>query len=329
MTELIVVEQLKAIDIFKAGGIKPILDQIEKKATKEVFDAKTKKGRDSIRSMAANVAKSKKALDGFGKDLADKLNAQLKPINAERKLARDELDKLRDAVRQPLTEFENAEKSRIEKHEFAIAAINNTASADLDLSQMKSSLENMSAIDATAFEEYETAAEAAKAKTVLALTERIAAQEKHEAEQAELEKLRALQAEREQKDRDEAIAREAAEKAEREAAEALEQAELAAEQARQQAAKEAQDKIDAAERATQQALEQAELAAANERKRIADEIAENDRATKAREANKKHRATINNGILKALMAEGFNEKDSKKFIELAAKRMLPNIEVKY
>ena len=101
-----------AVDIFKAGGISPIIDKIKQAALAHVPDMHTDKGRKEIASLAHKVSKSKALLDSMGKDLADNLNAQLKPINAERKKCRDELDALRDEIRQPLTDYEQAEEEK-------------------------------------------------------------------------------------------------------------------------------------------------------------------------------------------------------------------------
>lgn len=109
--ELLVIEKLNPLDVFKAGGIGPILAMIEAEVSLEVPDTTTPKGRKCIASNAYKVSQSKTLLDKMGKSLADNLNAQLKPINAERKKARDELDALKDKIRQPLNAWE-AEEDR-------------------------------------------------------------------------------------------------------------------------------------------------------------------------------------------------------------------------
>jgi colicin import membrane protein len=100
------VETLVPSTIFSQGGIQPILDAIEKEVSQEVPDTSTDKGRKAIASNAAKVSKSKTLLDKMGKELTDKLNLAIKPINAERKLARDTLDALRDRTREPLNKYE-------------------------------------------------------------------------------------------------------------------------------------------------------------------------------------------------------------------------------
>ena len=107
MSQEITLSTLEAVNplvIFKSGGMSPILDAIRAEVLSNLPDTLTDKGRKEIASIAHKVAKSKVLLDSLGKDLADDLNAKLKPINAERKIARDTLDELKSEVRQPLTE---------------------------------------------------------------------------------------------------------------------------------------------------------------------------------------------------------------------------------
>ena len=120
--ELLVIENLNPVDVFKAGGIGPIIAMIEAEVSAEVPDTTTGKGRKAIASNAYKVSQSKTLLDKMGKGLTDSLNAQLKPINAERKLARDGLDELKDKIRQPLTDWEAREARAKEAREAAEAA---------------------------------------------------------------------------------------------------------------------------------------------------------------------------------------------------------------
>ena len=112
-TDLVPLETFTPAVIFSQGGTDQLLADIKKAATSEVNDPSTSKGRKAIRAMATRVTKSKIRLDQMGKDLADSLNQQLKPINEERKKVRDRLDALKKEVRQPLTDWEAAEEERI------------------------------------------------------------------------------------------------------------------------------------------------------------------------------------------------------------------------
>jgi hypothetical protein len=112
-SELVVIEKSNSLELFTtAKGLDPILAKIRQEIDSFVPDASSRKGRGSIASIAAKVARSKTYLDGVGKELVDRLKEQPKLVDAERKRIRDILDTWKDEVRQPLTEYENAEKAR-------------------------------------------------------------------------------------------------------------------------------------------------------------------------------------------------------------------------
>ena len=115
MNDLVVIEQTNALAVFADGDkIDPILKAIREKATAFVPDLTTAKGRKEIASMAHKVAQSKTYLDGIGKALVDQYKEIPKKIDANRKLIRDELDKLKDEVRGPLTAWEDADVARVQ-----------------------------------------------------------------------------------------------------------------------------------------------------------------------------------------------------------------------
>ena len=106
-------QKLTPAELFTKNNIQEILKEIEKEALSLVPDVSTKKGQKEVASTAMKVAKCKTFLDKTGKELADELNAKLKPINGQRKLVRDTLDALKIEVRKPLTIIEEREKKRI------------------------------------------------------------------------------------------------------------------------------------------------------------------------------------------------------------------------
>jgi len=168
MSELMVIENLNAVEIFKAGGAQPIIDKIREKATSEVFDVNTKKGRDSIRSMASDVAKSKTALDGLGKALTDRLNAQKAPIMNERNLFKAELDKIRDEVRLPLTEYEEAKQLRIDQIKQKIECMSPALTADSSSDDVRVALATLKStvVNEESFAEFEAMALHVKEESV-------------------------------------------------------------------------------------------------------------------------------------------------------------------
>lgn len=114
---LIPVETLVPEDIFKQGGTDPIIKLIKEKVESfERPDISSAKGRAAIVSLAYDVARSKTFIDDMGKKVKEKYQSIIKPIDAERKKVRDELDALKDQVRKPVTDWEiEQERTKAEK----------------------------------------------------------------------------------------------------------------------------------------------------------------------------------------------------------------------
>lgn len=339
-----------ALAIYSADkGLDPFLAKIRAEVDAFVPDTSTKKGRDAIASIAYKVAKSKTALDNIGKELVSELKEMPKKVDAERKRIRDTLDAWKDEVRLPLTEWEQAEEARIQDHKDRIKII---MSAAIPMGQDADTLRaSIAEIENTVIDDSweEFAADASKAKdsALSMLRDLLTTQEKQEAEQAELARLRAEAAAREQKEREERIAREAEERARREA-EAAAQAERDAVAKREADAKAAAERrelelklqAEKAEREKQEAINRAaqEKAAAEERqkqaveaerKRQADEIARQEAEAKAREADKKHKASVNRAAMEAFIAGGMTEDCAKQAVTMIAKGQIPAVRISY
>lgn len=294
--------------LFTSGGIGQLLDTIEGEARSLVLDATTAKGRAEIKSHAHAVAKTKTLIDGAGKKLVAGIKSRSQAIDAGRKECRDRLDALKAEIRKPVTEFEEQEKARIDKHQLDLADLEGMAfdlPSDSDtLKEILSECKEVSTEDRQEFQErFETTMKTVLEKVDTALTEAIKAEE----ERAELEKLRKEKEEREKQDRirQEKEEREAREKklAEEAAEKAKAEAQAEAQRKLDEQAAEAQRKMDEQAAESRRKLEEAarekaeaEQKAAQEKqareaeaKRIADEEA-------AKLADKKHV----NGIKKAV-----------------------------
>ncbi|HBS3678675.1 TPA: hypothetical protein MAG18_000460 [Klebsiella quasipneumoniae subsp. similipneumoniae] len=280
----------QAPTLYRAGGLDAYLEQI-RQAVNEVPDLTTKKGRDRVASLAAQVSRSKTAIEKPGREYLKRLKEAVRPAEAEIKRFVDACDELRDATRKPLTEWEAAQE-RI-KAEEAMNALHAEALAmneefDRLLAARIESDHEMALLMNDAFdrEQAERKAEAER--------QRIAHEE-------EIKRLAAAAAAREveqraQREREEAALREAALKAQ---AEQAERDRIAAEQkaeADKNAAVEAERRKaqEEADRIRREA-EQREQARLSEEKRKADEQAR-------READVKHRKAVGTEIVKALMA---------------------------
>ncbi|WP_323100468.1 hypothetical protein [Klebsiella variicola] len=276
--------------LYRAGGLDAYLEQI-RQAVNEVPDLTTKKGRDRVASLAAQVSRSKTAIEKPGREYLKRLKEAVRPAEAEIKRFVDACDELRDATRKPLTEWE-AEQERI-KAEEAMNALHAEALAmneefDRQLAARIESDHEMALLMNDAFDR-EQADKAAEAER-----QRIAHEE-------EIKRLAAAAAAREveqraQREREEAAHREAvlkaqAEQAERDRIAAEQKAEADKKAAVEAERRKAQEEADRIRREAEQ-REQARLA---EEKRKADEQAR-------READVKHRKAVGVEVVKALMA---------------------------
>lgn len=353
--DLAVIETISAEIVFVPGGVDAILEKITKEVRSIKTDISTAQGRAAVASLAYKVARSKTALDDMGKDLVSELKAKTGAIDAERRVIRQKLDDLKDEVRKPLTDWENADKARIDAHEAALAEIERTASfAVLEPSsdELASRIVYLSELPARDWQEFWARAKDALTAALGTLTKMHGSAVKRETERAELERLRREQAEREQRERDERIAAEAAErarlaaeaKAKREADEAAERA--AAEQRRldqERAAAEAraikaeQDRIAAEQKSRDDAQAAAEAAERkrlqsieDERARVAAIQAQEAAETSRREADKKHRAKINNEVVAALRKlAAISEDDAKLVVTEIARGTIPHTRISY
>lgn len=304
MNDLITTETLDAKEVFagEQPTIGSLIKQVEEQVNAFNGDVSTEEGRKEIASIAYKVARSKTALDDLGKDLVSGIKKQAKTIDERRKHMRDTLDSLKDRVRRPLTEYEEKEKARQEELKRRLIELQEMGQATLeDIPRLKEGLEKAQAtvIDET-WEPIRELAQQAKDKAVDHLTSFIAQLEKRDAERAELEALRKEKEEREaeerrrqqeqaQKEREEAIRKEEADKAEKQAAEA----------------------------------------AKRERERIEAEQERQRKEEERRAANKKHRSTINNNALDALVAVGLSQDAAQTAVEAIARGQIPNVVIRY
>lgn len=280
----------QAPTLYRAGGLDAYLEQI-RQAVNEVPDLTTKKGRDRVASLAAQVSRSKTAIEKPGREYLKRLKEAVRPAEAEIKRFVDACDELRDATRRPLTEWE-AEQERI-KAEEAMNALHSEALAmneefDRQLEARIESDHEMALLMNDAFDR-EQADKAAEAER-----QRIAHEE-------EIKRLAAAAAAREveqraQREREEAAHREAvlkaqAEQAERDRIAAEQKAEADKKAAVEAERRKAQEEADRIRREAEQ-REQARLA---EEKRKADEQAR-------RESDVRHRKAVGTEIVKALLA---------------------------
>ena len=250
--------------IYVTGGLGQFFDAVQAEVTGEVPDLASRYGRERIASLAAKVSKSKAAVEKPGRDYLKRLKEMPKVVEAELREFVTKMDNLRDATRKPLTDWEQAELARTDKHVDGIQDIKDMAlfGETPPASVVARVIADLEAIEMNdTWEEFLAEAAQAKDQTLAKLRGILAERTQYEAEQAELVRLRAEAEAQAQRDRDAEIARVAAEQAQR-------QAEERAKAERDAAARREQELLEqaaAAQRATEQAARDAEAAAERQR----------------------------------------------------------------
>ncbi len=344
MSELAIIEIAPdlAPSIYVENGLDKFIEQI-REGVNEVPDLSTAKGRARIASLAAQVSRSKTAVEKPGRDYLKRLKEQPKVVEAELRRFVTECDQLRDEVRRPLTEWEDAEKARTEALQQrlvdlrALADVIDAAGNYLPSTDIQSRIqEAKSVVLDESWQERAAEAGVAKDSTIQQLEASLAVAQKREHEAAELERLRKEAEEKARLEREEAIRREAAEQAKRDAeakaqadidaaarreAEARAATERAEREAKAAAEKAEQEKNDAiaAERRRQEEAETARLA---EQKRIADEEAR-------RAADKEHRRAINRQAIADLIESGLPQEMAEKALIAIVSGKVSAVSIKY
>lgn len=286
--QVVTVENISADNaptIYITGGLSQFFDAVSAEVIAEVPDPTTRKGRERIASLAAKVSKSKTAVEKPGRDYLKRLKEMPKVVEAELREFVTKMDALRDATRQPLTDWEKAEDARVDKHNDGIRQIKDlilfaeTPIAER-VAQMIADLELVAINDS--WEEFLPEAAQAKDQALVKLRALLTERTTYEAEQAELVRLRAESEAQAQRDRDAQIAREAEERTRREAEERA-QAERAASALREQ---ELIDNSANAKRAAEQAASDAEAAAELQRRQLKLQAEQAQLAAEQAEANR-------------------------------------------
>ncbi|WP_270488930.1 hypothetical protein [Enterobacter ludwigii] len=355
MSELAIIEIAPdlAPSIYVENGLDKFLEQI-REGVKEVPDLSTAKGRARIASLAAQVSRSKTAVEKPGRDYLKRLKEQPKVVETELRRFVTECDQLRDEVRRPLTEWEEAEKARTESLQQrlvdlrALADVIDTAGNYLPSADIQDRIQEAKSVvlDET-WQERAAEAGVAKDSTIQQLEASLVVAQKREHEAAELERLRKEAEEKARLEREEAIRREAAEQAKRdaeakaqdeidaaarreaEARAATERAEREKIEAQQKAEREAKAAAEKAEQEKNAAIaaerrrhEEAEVARLAEQKRIADEEAR-------RAADKEHRRTINRQAIADLIESGLPQEMAEKALIAIASGKVSAVSIKY
>ncbi len=347
--------------IYVAGGLGQFFDAVKAEVTAEVPDLTTVKGRARIASLAATVSKSKKAVETPGRDYLKRLKEMPKVVEAELRDFVTKMDILRDTTRQPLTDWENAEQARKDRHVDNIQAIKDMEvfGATPSASVVARVIVDLEAIElGDSWEEFLPEAAQAKDRTLSLLRALHAERIQYEDEQAELTRLRLDKEARDKKDHEERIAREAAEAAtraaedkarlEREAEEQRARNEksvaekrendlkLAAAESERKAEQAKREKLEADQKAERDrlqaiedqknAVEKARLDEVARANAAADEIL---RQQQERQADVAHKSKILGEAKQALIGMNISEELAKAIVLKIARGEVPNVSIQF
>lgn len=356
---MLAVEETPQIVLLDAEKFDQFYERVKAETAGIVVDLSTHKGRDAIRSMAAKVTRTKGMIDKARLDLTRQWREQTDQVNAAGKDIASRLGALADEVRRPLTEWEEAEKARVNACRETIDGFKQAGVVTLDDTAADVRARGKAVwdtpIDPERFSDMLDEAVAAKDTAVVALKAALARLTREEEERAELERLRAEAAERERVEAEKRAAEEAerqriereriaeerriaTEKAEQERIERA--AREAEERARREAEAAAQAERDRIQREHEEALaaerrraEEAEAKAQAERDRIAaveaERTAEEQRIADqkaAEEADRELQRRLKTEAKQAIMACGVSEDAAQKIVLAVRAKEIPHIE---
>jgi DNA repair exonuclease SbcCD ATPase subunit len=328
-TSVTTINSMNAVELFQGNKIEELLNAIATEARSEVPDPSTEKGRERIKSLAYKVAKSKTAIDALGKDLVADWKAKSKEVDAIRKSARERLDALKEEVRQPVTDWENAEAERVGAIKERITEIQNLAcepdhpGEPRSLDDLIQALAQLTSCDIDeSFQELRAIAQKAKDDVIASLEGSIAAAEKRKAEADELERLRKEEEARQEAERKRLVA-------EREAKIAKEAAEKAERKAEEKAVRERQE-VERKLMAAKEEQAKAERALADAEEQRLRNIKEQKEAQEKREADLEHRKTINNAAVAAFEDSAeISTHQARQVVEAIARQLVPAVTINY
>lgn len=311
---MVIPSEMTAVQLFAPGKADEILTAIESTVRSEAagLDASTEDGRTALKSLAYKVKRTKTATDKMRLDLVSEEKKRLKKIDEEGARMWDRLEALEKEVRQPVTDFEEAEKARVKALEDRVAYLQSLFAFEFEptIEQIAERLEKAKNADMENRQEFDRRLLQAQQQAITILEPMLAGAKAKEADRlAEIERQKA-EAERIQKEREEAAAAKAKADAEERARKAAEEAAEAAERERVRLIQEAA----AREAALKAEQERAALEAKAAQERIEREAAEREAAIeRERKAAEERAAQAERDRVEA-------EARAKREAEAAAKR---------
>lgn len=311
-----------------------IREQLEKvkEACDFLPDTTTEEAYGKSKRVSLDVDKLLTALEKKRKDKKAYFLEGGRQVDAQAKSIAEELEQYQKPHKQAYKALDNAikelEANRKAELEQRVQQMRTLPydMRDSDSRGLLLAMESMQSEECLGFYEYTMQALEARNSARAALGAMYADTLKAETEAVELAKLRAEKEARDKSDYEDKIRREASAKAELEKAEAIKREEIA-----KQALIESEAKaVEAQKQSIRYAEEMAEKARLAEIARQAEAKRIEDSETARREADKNHKASINNAAVAAIMSEcGITEETAKSIVIAIAKGKIPSVKISY
>lgn len=347
----VIVAQTPAVVLTDEAQRDALFDHIQREMDEFVPDVSSASGRAAIKSFAFKITRTKTAIDDAGKKLNEDARARINVVDAARRVAKEKLEAMAKSVRQPLTEWEEAEEKRVTFCRSVIASFKSGAVVTMEDTAATVRARGEAAwevnLDPDVFGDMLDEAQTAKEATIAVLQSALKRLTQEEADRAELDRLRAEKAEadriaaekaeaerveREIREAEEFAARDAErrqkaeqERIERAAREAEEKARREAEQAAEAERQRVQREHEAALKAERDRAAELERQAQIERDRIAAE----DAARANREADQAHRTSVKTAAKTALMTCGADEETARKIVVAILAGEIPQVRMEF
>ena len=202
------ISTLPPSDLFKGFFLDKLIEEIREQSISIVPDLSTDKSRKAIASNAYKVTRSKTAIIAASKELIKTLEEEIAPINERidgiKKSVKSSgviLDSIQSEVRAPLSNWELAEKTRIQNIKLRVEGITSQAleygedGRKLTKSELQGRLDTLECFSIEGFEEFTIEAEAKLCGTIECLKDYIEVaqlredKEKSDREQAEAKEI--------------------------------------------------------------------------------------------------------------------------------------------
>ncbi|WP_454813825.1 hypothetical protein [Labrys neptuniae] len=174
--------------------------RIDGKIAAHVPDLTTEKGRKATASLAFQIARTKTGIDAAAKKMTEEYRKATAEVNATRNEIVEQLEVKQKQARKPLTDWEDAEKARVERVIAELTRLRSAAIISIDetSSSIAERIATLQAeeFDREVFRDEWDEADRLKQMAIVRLEESLARILKEEADKAELDRLREEQAKR-------------------------------------------------------------------------------------------------------------------------------------